>query len=240
MCHPGRPRPQGESHQVSSVSGLFAFQRAKSRPSSLSGFGSCSSTWSGRRPESRPYSGWTRPEMNHPRGYAWPVATKRLMKWTIAGTDSRAEEANIADPSRGIAGVRPDRAAHAPKLGARPGAASICRWCGVMTRTSVASWRRLQPGQATCRPRKGGRTPTGVRNHRPHLRTGQEAAAARPSSVAEGVAEAHTLGRWGAPPLAAARSFLPLSGPAQPRSGAEARQVAPTASKPAAGPGRHL
>ena len=30
MCQPGRPRPQGESHQVSSVSGLFAFQSAKS------------------------------------------------------------------------------------------------------------------------------------------------------------------------------------------------------------------
>ena len=37
--------------------GLFAFQSAKSRGSSLSGFGSCSSTWSGRWPESRPYSG---------------------------------------------------------------------------------------------------------------------------------------------------------------------------------------
>ena len=57
MCQPGRPRPHGESHHVSSVSGLFAFQSAKSRPSSLSGFGSCSSTWSGRWPESRPYSG---------------------------------------------------------------------------------------------------------------------------------------------------------------------------------------
>ena len=38
MCQPGRPRPQGESHDVSS-SGLFAFQSAKSRGSSLSGFG---------------------------------------------------------------------------------------------------------------------------------------------------------------------------------------------------------
>ena len=47
MCHPGRPRPHGESHHVSS-SGLFAFQRAKSRGSSFSRFGSCSSTWSGR------------------------------------------------------------------------------------------------------------------------------------------------------------------------------------------------
>ena len=40
--------------------GLFAFQSAKSRGSSLSGFGSCSSTWSGRWPESRPYSGYAR------------------------------------------------------------------------------------------------------------------------------------------------------------------------------------
>ena len=30
MCQPGRPRPQGESHAVSSP-GLFAFQSAKSR-----------------------------------------------------------------------------------------------------------------------------------------------------------------------------------------------------------------
>ena len=56
MCQPGRPRPQGESHHVSSPS-LCAFQSAKSRGSSLSGFGSCSSTWSGRWPDSRPYSG---------------------------------------------------------------------------------------------------------------------------------------------------------------------------------------
>ena len=34
MCQPGRPRPQGESHDVSSP-GLFAFQSAKSRGSSL-------------------------------------------------------------------------------------------------------------------------------------------------------------------------------------------------------------
>ena len=52
MCQPGRPRPQGDSHHVSSP-GLFAFQSAKSRGSSLSGFArSCSSTWSGRWPES--------------------------------------------------------------------------------------------------------------------------------------------------------------------------------------------
>ena len=56
MCQPGRPRPHGESQAVSSP-GLFAFQSAKSRGSSLSGFGSCSSTCSGRWPESRPYSG---------------------------------------------------------------------------------------------------------------------------------------------------------------------------------------
>ena len=56
MCQPGRPLPHGESHCVSSPS-FVAFQRAKSRPSSLSGFGSCSSTWSGRCPDSRPYSG---------------------------------------------------------------------------------------------------------------------------------------------------------------------------------------
>src|SRR5581483_4244295 len=56
MCQPGRPRPQGESQAVSSPS-LLAFQSAKSRGSSLRGFGSCSATWSGRWPESRPYSG---------------------------------------------------------------------------------------------------------------------------------------------------------------------------------------
>jgi len=43
MCQPGRPRPQGESHDVSSPS-FVAFQSAKSRGSSLRGFGSCSST----------------------------------------------------------------------------------------------------------------------------------------------------------------------------------------------------
>ncbi len=53
MCHPGRPFPQGESQDVSSP-GLFAFHSAKSRGSSLRGFGSCSSTWSGRCPLSRP------------------------------------------------------------------------------------------------------------------------------------------------------------------------------------------
>ena len=49
MCQPGRPAPQGESHAVSSP-GLFAFQSAKSRGSALSGFGSCSSTWSSLLP----------------------------------------------------------------------------------------------------------------------------------------------------------------------------------------------
>ena len=53
MCQPGRPRPHGESHHVSSP-GLFAFQSAKSRGSSLRAFGSWSSTWSGRWPESFP------------------------------------------------------------------------------------------------------------------------------------------------------------------------------------------
>ena len=43
MCQPGRPRPHGESHHVSSPS-LFAFQSEKSRGSRLRGFGSCSST----------------------------------------------------------------------------------------------------------------------------------------------------------------------------------------------------
>ena len=56
MCQPGRPLPHGESHEVSSP-GLFAFQSAKSRGSSLRGFGSCSSTLSGRWPDSCPYSG---------------------------------------------------------------------------------------------------------------------------------------------------------------------------------------
>ena len=53
MCQPGRPLPQGESQLVSSPS-LVAFQRAKSRGSSLSGFGSCSVIWSGFWPESWP------------------------------------------------------------------------------------------------------------------------------------------------------------------------------------------
>ena len=43
MCQPGRPGPQGESHEVSSPS-FVAFQRAKSRGSSFSGLGSWSST----------------------------------------------------------------------------------------------------------------------------------------------------------------------------------------------------
>ena len=43
MCQPGSPRPHGESHAVSS-SGLFAFQSAKSRGSSLSGFDVSSSS----------------------------------------------------------------------------------------------------------------------------------------------------------------------------------------------------
>ena len=55
MCQPGRPGPHGESHIVSSP-GLFAFQSAKSRGSSFRGFASCSSTSSGRWPESFPYS----------------------------------------------------------------------------------------------------------------------------------------------------------------------------------------
>ncbi len=56
MCQPGRPGPQGDSHEVSSPS-FVAFQSAKSRGSSFSGFGSWSSTWSGRWPESAPYDG---------------------------------------------------------------------------------------------------------------------------------------------------------------------------------------
>ena len=53
MCQPGRPRPHGDSHHVSS-SGLLPFHNAKSRGSSLRVFGSCSSTWSGRCPDRRP------------------------------------------------------------------------------------------------------------------------------------------------------------------------------------------
>ena len=52
---PAGPVPTG--FQAVSSPGLFAFQSAKSRGSSFSAFGSCSSTWSGRWPESRPYSG---------------------------------------------------------------------------------------------------------------------------------------------------------------------------------------
>ncbi len=53
MCQPGRPGPQGDSHQVSS-SGLRPFQSAKSRGDSLPGPGSCGSISSRRRPERRP------------------------------------------------------------------------------------------------------------------------------------------------------------------------------------------
>ena len=61
MCQPGRPRPHGDSHHVSSAS-LCAFHSAKSRGSSLSSLGSSSSEGlrtepSSVRPESRPYSG---------------------------------------------------------------------------------------------------------------------------------------------------------------------------------------
>jgi hypothetical protein len=38
MCQPGRPRPQGDSHEVSSF-GFVAFQRAKSRWSSFRSLG---------------------------------------------------------------------------------------------------------------------------------------------------------------------------------------------------------
>ena len=51
MCQPGRPRPHGDSHQVSS-SGLFAFHSAKSSGSRLCSPGSAdpapSSSWSMR------------------------------------------------------------------------------------------------------------------------------------------------------------------------------------------------
>ena len=58
MCQPGRPRPHGDSHQVSSAS-LCAFQSAKSRGSSLSSLASSSSVGlciasSSVRPERRP------------------------------------------------------------------------------------------------------------------------------------------------------------------------------------------
>ena len=43
MCQPGRPSPHGDDQCVSSPS-FVAFQSAKSRGSSLSAFGSCSST----------------------------------------------------------------------------------------------------------------------------------------------------------------------------------------------------
>ncbi len=49
MCQPGRPRPQGESHEVSSPS-LWPFQSAKSRGSSFSSF--CSSSSEGLRSDS--------------------------------------------------------------------------------------------------------------------------------------------------------------------------------------------
>ena len=53
------PAGRGPTARPTHVSspGLFAFQSAKSRGSSFSGFGSCSSTWSGRWPDSRPYWG---------------------------------------------------------------------------------------------------------------------------------------------------------------------------------------
>ena len=59
MCQPGRPRPQGESHHVSSPS-LWDFQSAKSRGSSFSAASSSSSdglrvaSSSPWRPESLP------------------------------------------------------------------------------------------------------------------------------------------------------------------------------------------
>ncbi len=53
MCQPGRPGPQGDSHQVSSSS-LRPFQSAKSSGDSLPGPGSWGSISSRRRPESRP------------------------------------------------------------------------------------------------------------------------------------------------------------------------------------------
>ena len=59
MCQPGRPRPHGASHAVSSPS-FCAFQSAKSSGSSLRSAPSTPSPcsiWSGRRLLSEPYSG---------------------------------------------------------------------------------------------------------------------------------------------------------------------------------------
>ena len=56
MCHPGRPSPQGDGHEVSSPS-LCPFQSAKSSGSSLSEAVPASSPWSispGSRLESFP------------------------------------------------------------------------------------------------------------------------------------------------------------------------------------------
>ena len=62
MCQPGRPRPHGESHEVSSPS-LCAFQSAKSSGSSLRSAPSTPSPWSiwsTSRRDSEPYSGSVR------------------------------------------------------------------------------------------------------------------------------------------------------------------------------------
>ena len=62
MCQPGRPRPHGESHDVSSPS-LCAFQSAKSSGSSFRSAPSTPSPWSiwsTSRRDSSPYSGSVR------------------------------------------------------------------------------------------------------------------------------------------------------------------------------------
>ena len=59
MCQPGRPRPQGASHAVSS-NGFCAFQSAKSSGSSLRSAPSTPSPWSissTSRCDSSPYPG---------------------------------------------------------------------------------------------------------------------------------------------------------------------------------------
>ena len=87
---PARPaRAPTASPTTVSSPGLFAFQSAKSRGSSFSGFGSCSSTWSGRWPRepavvrdrSRP--GSRRRRRPRTRGRRRPAAS---MNATICGT----------------------------------------------------------------------------------------------------------------------------------------------------------
>ena len=194
MCQPGRPRPHGESQEVSSP-GLFAFQSAKSRGSSLSGFGSCSSTWSGRWPREtavardRSRRGSRRRPRRRTRGRQ---STSCSMKWTI---DSGPSPSPSAARPAGRGRDRPcprgtSCVASRGKLGARPrrGVVDLVVDVGdvVDERRLVAARARARRA-ATSRARTDARCrrgPAGRRSGRRSTSGSGRAAAAAPRAAA--------------------------------------------------------